>query len=71
MDGIEIRTDREACMGSGNCHFLAEETFDLGDDGRVVVLETASGEEEHLRRAAQGCPVGAISLWLDGRQVAP
>lgn len=66
---IEIRTDREACMGSGNCHFLAEESFDLGEDGRVVVLETASTDEERLRRTADGCPVGAISLWRDGKRI--
>ena len=66
---IEIRTDREACMGSGNCHFLAEESFDLGEDGRVVVLETATFDEERLRRAADGCPVGAISLWRNGQRI--
>lgn len=69
--GLEVRTDREACMGSGNCHFLAEESFDLDDDGRVEVLDTVTNDEERLRRAAEGCPVSAISLWRDGERIAP
>lgn len=68
---IEIKTDGEACMGSGNCHFLAPESFDLGDDGRVEVLESVSDDQERLARAAEGCPVGAISLWRHGRRIAP
>lgn len=68
---LQIRTDKELCMGSGNCHFLAPESFDLGDDGRVQVLETATSEEGRLRRVTEGCPVGAISVWRNGRKVAP
>ncbi len=49
-------------MGSGNCHFWAATTFDLGDDGRVVVLDPDADDEEQLRVAAEGCPVGAITV---------
>ncbi|MGH9092907.1 MAG: ferredoxin [Acidimicrobiales bacterium] len=65
--GIEIRIDGEVCMGSGNCLFWAPETFDLGDDGRAVVLDPEATDEDRLRVVADGCPVGAISLWRDGR----
>ncbi|HLN16143.1 MAG TPA: ferredoxin [Acidimicrobiales bacterium] len=57
-----IQVDRELCMGSGNCHFWAATTFDLGDDGRVVVLDPDADDEEQLRVAAEGCPVGAITV---------
>lgn len=67
--GLEVRTDRDRCMGSGNCHFLAPESFDLADDGAVEVLPTVSADEKRLRRAADGCPVGAITLWRDGQLV--
>jgi ferredoxin len=63
---LEIRIDAERCMGSGNCLFWAPETFDLGEAGHAVVLDPAATEEEKVRIAAQGCPVGAISLWRDG-----
>ncbi len=70
-DRIEVRTDRELCMGSGNCHFHAPESFDLDDDGRVEILSTVTDDPERLRRAADGCPVGAISLWRDGKRIGP
>jgi ferredoxin len=61
--GIEIHIDREACMGSGNCLYWAPATFDLADDGAATILDPAASDEEKLRVAAEGCPVGAISLW--------
>lgn len=66
---IEIRIDRDRCMGSGNCVFWAPATFDLDDEGRSVVIDAAAEEEDRVRVAAQGCPVGAISLWRDGQPV--
>jgi ferredoxin len=68
-DPIEARIDWETCMGSGNCVFWAPETFDLGDDGHAVVLDSASTDEQRLRVAAEGCPVGAVSLWRSGEEL--
>ena len=48
---LDIRIDREACMGSGNCSFWAPGVFDLDDDGIAIVL------------AAQGCPTQAITIF--------
>ena len=67
--GIEIRIDTEICMGSGNCLYWAPDTFDLDDGGRAEVLDPEATEEDRLRVAAEGCPVGAISLWRDGVRV--
>ena len=67
---LEVRIDWDRCMGSGNCVFWAPETFDLSDDGHAVVVDAAATDEERLQVAAQGCPVGAISLWRDGVAVA-
>jgi ferredoxin len=67
--GIEIRIDRETCMGSGNCLFWAPDSFDLADDGRATVLDPGATDEERLRVAAEGCPVGAISLWRGGVRI--
>ena len=68
-DALEIRIDVERCMGSGNCLFWAPDTFDLSDDGHSVVTDPLATDEEKLRVAAQGCPVGAITLWRDGADV--
>ena len=68
-DPVEIKIDWDLCMGSGNCMFWAPDTFDLSDEGHSVVTDPAASDEERLRVAAQGCPVGAISLWRDGVDV--
>ena len=67
--GIEVRIDRERCMGSGNCAFWAPEAFDLDDEGRSVVVDPESADEERLRLVTDGCPVGAISLWQAGSPI--
>jgi ferredoxin len=65
-DPLGIKIDWDLCMGSGNCMFWAPDTFDLSEDGHAVVLDPAASDEERIRIAAQGCPVGAISLWRNG-----
>ncbi|HTU37006.1 MAG TPA: ferredoxin [Acidimicrobiales bacterium] len=67
---IEIKIDTDRCMGSGNCMFWAPQSFDLADEGYAVVLDPAATDEERLRIAAQGCPVGAISLWRKGAELS-
>ena len=71
MSDIEVRIDWDQCMGSGNCVFWAPETFDLSEDGHAVVIAEGATDEARLRVAAEGCPVGAISLWRDGTQLKP
>jgi ferredoxin len=67
--GVEVRIDRERCMGSGNCLFLAPETFDQDESGLAVVLDPAATPDERLVVVADGCPVGAISVWRDGTRL--
>jgi ferredoxin len=66
---VEVEIDWDRCMGSGNCVFLAPETFDLSEDGHAVVLDSGATDEVRLRVAAEGCPVGAISLSKGGATV--
>jgi ferredoxin len=70
-DPIEIVIDEGRCMGSGNCVFWAPGTFDLGEEGHAVVLDVAATDEARLRIAAEGCPVGAISLSRGGVAIVP
>jgi len=67
---VEIRIDREKCMGSGNCSFWAPATFDLDDEGIATVVDGEGDSEEKIVLAAQGCPKQAISVWRDGEQIA-
>ena len=66
---LEIRIDRELCMGSGNCSFWAPGVFDLDDEGIAVVIDQAAASEEKIVLAGQGCPTRAISILKDGEQV--
>jgi ferredoxin len=66
---LQIRINRDQCMGSGNCLFWAPQAFDLDDEGISVALDPARAEESQLFQARQGCPTGAISLWRDGVEV--
>jgi ferredoxin len=47
-------------MGSGNCSFYAPATFDLGDDGKAIVIDPAGDPEDKINTAAKGCPTQAI-----------
>jgi len=71
MEPLDVKIDWDRCMGSGNCVFWAPDTFDLSEDGHAVVLDPGATDEERLRVAAQGCPVGAITLWRLGVEVPP
>ena len=37
---MKIEADRDVCIGAGMCVMNAEEVFDQGDDGIVVVLRS-------------------------------
>ena len=39
---VHIRIDRDRCIGSGNCSFYAESTFELDDELKAVVVAGAA-----------------------------
>jgi ferredoxin len=59
---MKIEADRDACIGAGMCVMTAEEVFDQGDDGIVVVLEVEVPAEHAAAaaRAVASCPSGAL-----------
>ena len=60
---LDIRIDRDACMGSGNCSFWAPGVFDLDDEGIAVVLDVTAVADDKIVLAAQGCPTQAIAVF--------
>jgi ferredoxin len=66
---LEIKIDRETCMGSGNCQFWAPATFDLDDDGIAIVIDAEGDPEDKVIAAAQGCPTRAITVFRSGEKV--
>ncbi|HEX5614360.1 MAG TPA: ferredoxin [Acidimicrobiia bacterium] len=63
---LDIRIDRELCMGSGNCSFWAPGVFDLDDEGVAVLIDTTAQPDDKIVLAAQGCPTQAIAVFRDG-----
>jgi ferredoxin len=59
---VKIEADRDVCIGAGMCVMNAEEVFDQGDDGIVVILEVEVPPEhaDAAARAVAACPSGAL-----------
>lgn len=66
---LEIKIDRDVCMGSGNCSFWAPGVFDLDDDGIAIVVDPAGAPDDKIVLAAQGCPTQAIAILRDGEKI--
>ena len=62
---MKITVDPDLCVGSAYCQRIAPATFDLGDDGIAVVLDTdaaGAGAAAAAREAEASCPAMAISV---------
>jgi ferredoxin len=59
-----LRADRDACQGYANCVAGAPDTFDIDDDGVVVLLKEHIPDQERPRieEAVRSCPVSALTI---------
>ena len=59
---MKIRVNQDACFGCGACCAIAEELFDLNDEGLSVakVEEVSEEQKEACMDAIESCPTGAI-----------
>lgn len=60
MPRYRIQIDRSLCSGFGSCVDAAPGAFALGDDGIAIVRE--GGPDDGVLEAANGCPMGAITV---------
>ncbi len=60
--GFLIEINRELCMGSGVCAAYASNTFEVDDETKAVVINSAGNTPGEIEAAAEGCPTGAIRL---------
>jgi ferredoxin len=58
----DITIDRELCIGSGSCAYVAPEIFVLDEDGMPSVAATPEAVTPELLEAVQICPTGAIRV---------
>lgn len=62
---MRIVTDRDRCMGAGQCVLHAPEVFDQSDEDGIVLLRTdapPADQHEAVRLAARMCPNQVITL---------
>ncbi len=61
---MRVTTDRDRCVGAGQCAMLSPEVFDQDDDGLVVVLQEKPAAEllEDVHRAVELCPSQSIHV---------
>lgn len=60
--GWVVEADRERCIGSGQCAFLAPDVFDVDETGRVVIVGPAVDGDERVQEAVAHCPTEALRL---------
>lgn len=69
---MKVRVDRDLCAGMAYCIGVAPTVFELDEEGKAVVLDASSVDDETLLEAAKSCPLDAIILEDDeGNQVYP
>lgn len=61
---MRVVVDRARCEGLGMCEAMAQEFFEVHDDGTVLVRDERPGEEhrQQVAAAVESCPVLALSL---------
>lgn len=68
---FEIRVDRTACMGSGQCVHWAPGVFEQDEESISVVVDPRGEAEEKVVQAVVACPVRAITLHVGDACVGP
>ena len=67
---MKAKVNKDVCIGCGACTAVAQNIFQIGDDGLAETInpdnenEKNSSEEDKddVLDAAEGCPVGAIEV---------
>jgi ferredoxin len=61
---MKVEVDLTKCTGHGICESIAEEVFEVQDDGTVVIHDADRPETDRARmqQAVTQCPAAALSL---------
>ena len=61
---MRIDVDLAKCTGHGICETIAEDVFELSDDGRVHIHRNQRPESDRARmqQAVTQCPAAALTL---------
>jgi ferredoxin len=61
---MRVEVDLDKCTGHGICESLAEDVFEVRDDGSVAISQPERPESERarIRQAVTQCPAAALRL---------
>lgn len=59
-----VEVDLDKCTGHGICESIAEDVFEVQDDGSVLILDAdrPESDRERMRQAVTQCPAAALRL---------
>ncbi len=61
---MKVEVDLNKCTGHGICESIAEDVFEVQDDGIVVIhdAERPESDRDRMTRAVTQCPAAALRL---------
>lgn len=61
---MRVEVDQVKCTGHGICEVIAEDVFELQDDGSLVILksERPESDRDRMMQAVTQCPTAALRL---------
>ncbi len=69
---LTVIIDQDLCIGAASCIAVAPTVWELNNEGKAVILDVDSTDEETLINSAKSCPVNAIIIKdKDGKVIWP
>ena len=61
---MRIEVDLDKCTGHGICESIAEDVFEVYDDGTVLIHgdDRPESDRDRMRQAVTQCPAAALTL---------
>ncbi|MBJ7336615.1 ferredoxin [Mycolicibacterium sp.] len=61
---MRVEVDLSRCTGHGICESIADDVFEVQDDGSVLIhdAERPEGDRDRMRQAVIQCPAAALRL---------
>ena len=64
---MDVKVNKDACIGCGACQAVCPKVFELDDDGyaKTIKNEIKDEEKDEVIEASEGCPTSAIEVKID------
>lgn len=57
---MHVEVDLGKCTGHGICESLAQDVFEVSDEGSVIIHDSEAADAGLLRQAVTQCPAAAL-----------